>query len=61
MPDEGNISPTFGRKYGVLEQVFDWAHIFHAQTADVLASTKLTNLLPCGGIFTFPQVETLGV
>ncbi len=42
MPDEGNISPTFGRKYGVLEQVFDWAHIFHAQTVDVLASTKLT-------------------
>lgn len=43
MPDEGNISPTFGRKYGVLEQVFDWAHIFHAQTVDVLASNKLTN------------------
>jgi hypothetical protein len=43
MPDEGNISPTFGRKYGVLEQVFEWAHIFHAQTVDVLASTKLTN------------------
>jgi len=43
MPDEGNISPTFGRKYGVLEQVFDWAHIFHAQTVDVLASSKLTN------------------
>ncbi|MDV3000018.1 MAG: hypothetical protein N5P05_001624 [Chroococcopsis gigantea SAG 12.99] len=43
MPDEGNISPTFGRKYGVLEQVFDWAHVFHAQTVDVLASTKLTD------------------
>ena len=43
MPDEGNISPTFGRKYGVLEQVFEWAHIFHAQTVDVLASSKLTN------------------
>lgn len=43
MPDEGNIAPTFGRKYGVLEQVFEWAHIFHAQTVDVLASTKLTN------------------
>ncbi len=42
MPDEGNVSPTFGRKYGVLEQVFDWAHIFHAQTVDVLASTELT-------------------
>jgi hypothetical protein len=43
MPDEGNISPTFGRKYGVLEQVFEWAHIFHAQTVDVLASTHLTD------------------
>ncbi len=42
MPDEANISPTFGRKYGVLEQVFDWAHIFHAQTVDVLASTDMT-------------------
>jgi hypothetical protein len=42
MPDEANISPTFGRKYGVLEQVFDWAHILHAQTVDVLASTKMT-------------------
>ncbi|HLP87803.1 MAG TPA: hypothetical protein VK184_04240 [Nostocaceae cyanobacterium] len=43
MPDEANISSTFGRKYGVLEQVFDWAHILHAQTVDVLASTKLTD------------------
>ena len=43
MPDEANISPTFGRKYGVLEQVFDWAHILHAQTVDVLASTEMTN------------------
>jgi hypothetical protein len=43
MPDEANISPTFGRKYGVLEQVFDWAHVLHAQTVDVLASTKLTD------------------
>ncbi|AFZ34260.1 hypothetical protein Sta7437_0665 [Stanieria cyanosphaera PCC 7437] len=42
MPDEANISPTFGRKYGVLEQVFEWAHILHAQTVDVLASTELT-------------------
>jgi hypothetical protein len=42
MPDEANISPSFGRKYGVLEQVFDWAHVFHAQTVDVLASAKLT-------------------
>ncbi len=43
MPDEANVSPTFGRKYGVLKQVFDWAHILHAQTVDVLASTKMTN------------------
>ncbi|HLO84383.1 MAG TPA: hypothetical protein VK203_05115 [Nostocaceae cyanobacterium] len=43
MPDEANISPTFGRKYGVLEQVFEWAHVLHAQTVDVLASTKLTD------------------
>jgi hypothetical protein len=42
MPDEANIAPTFGRKYGVLEQVFDWTHILHAQTVDVLASTELT-------------------
>ncbi|GAB4237377.1 MAG: hypothetical protein Kow0049_23060 [Stanieria sp.] len=42
MPDEANISPTFGRKYGVLEQVFDWAHILHFQTVNVLASTELT-------------------
>jgi hypothetical protein len=43
MPDEASLSPTFGRKYGVLEQVFDWTHILHAQTVDVLASTKLTH------------------
>ncbi len=42
MPDEAAISPTFARKYGVLEQVFDWTHILHAQTVDVLASTQLT-------------------
>ena len=42
MPDEANIAPTFGRKYGVLEQVFDWTHILHAQTLDVLASADLS-------------------
>ncbi len=42
MPDEANLSPTFGRKYGVLEQVFDWTHVLHAQTVDVLASPKMT-------------------
>lgn len=42
MPAERFISPTFSRKYGVLEQVFDWTHFLHAQTVDILASTKLT-------------------
>lgn len=42
MPDEAALSPTFGRKYGVLEQVFDWTHILHAQTLDVLVSKDLT-------------------
>jgi len=42
MPDEAFISPTFGRKYGVLEQVFDWTHVLHAQTVDVLANTSLS-------------------
>jgi hypothetical protein len=42
MPDEAALSPTFGRKYGVLEQVFDWTHVLHAQTVDVLASKDLT-------------------
>jgi hypothetical protein len=42
MPDEAAISPTFGRKYGVLEQVFDWTHVLHAQTVDVLASKELS-------------------
>jgi hypothetical protein len=42
MPDEAAISPTFNRRYGVLEQVFDWTHVLHAQTIDVLASTKLS-------------------
>ena len=43
MPDEASISPTFGRLYGVLEQVFDWTHILHAQTFDVLASPDMTD------------------
>lgn len=42
MPDEAALSPTFARRYGVLEQVFDWTHVLHAQTVDVLASTKLS-------------------
>ncbi len=43
MPDEAMLSPTFGRRYGVLEQVFDWTHILHNQTIDVLANRKLSN------------------
>jgi hypothetical protein len=43
MPDERAISPAFARKYGVLEQVFDWTHVLHAQTIDVLTSRKLTS------------------
>lgn len=34
--DEMAISPTFVRKYGYLEKVFDWAHTLHFQTIDVL-------------------------
>jgi len=34
--DEGAILPTFKRKYGSLEKVFDWAHLLHFQTIDVL-------------------------
>ncbi len=37
--DEGAISPTFNRKYGSLEKVFDWAHTLHFQTIDVLAQS----------------------
>ena len=33
--DEGAISPTFQRKYGYLEKVFDWAHLLHFQVIDV--------------------------
>jgi len=35
--DEMALSPTFVRKYGYLEKVFDWAHTLHFQTIDVLA------------------------
>lgn len=42
LPDERMISPAFAREQGVLEQVFDWTHVLHAQTVDVLASTKLS-------------------
>ena len=33
--DEGAISPTFQRRYGYLEKVFDWAHLLHFQVIDV--------------------------
>lgn len=42
MPGEKFISPTFTRKYGALEKLFDWTHVLHAQTIDVYASTELT-------------------
>ena len=34
MSNEVGLSPTFNLKYGVLEQVFDWTHVSHAQTID---------------------------
>jgi hypothetical protein len=43
MPGEKFISPTFTRLYGYLEKLFDWTHVLHAQTADVLASTDLSH------------------
>lgn len=35
--DEGAILPTFKRRFGELEKVFDWAHLLHFQTIDVLS------------------------
>lgn len=35
--DEKAISPNFVQRYGALEKVFDWAHLLHFQTIDVLA------------------------
>ncbi len=37
-PDEKSISPTFTKLFGELHLVFDWAHVLHAQTIDVLLS-----------------------
>lgn len=34
--DESTIQPTFAKRYGALEKVFDWAHLLHFQTLDVL-------------------------
>ena len=42
MPDEMAISATCAPKYEVLEQVFEWTHVLHNQTVDVLASEQLT-------------------
>lgn len=42
MPGEKFLSPKFARTYSALEQVFDWTHVLHGQTIDVLASTDLT-------------------
>lgn len=41
--DEAAISPTFVRKYGYLEKVFDWAHTLHFQTIDVLSYPRMTD------------------
>ncbi|MFY9233180.1 MAG: hypothetical protein WAO58_01845 [Fimbriimonadaceae bacterium] len=45
MPGEKFISPTFARYFGALEKVFDWTHVMHAQTIDVLTSTDLAQEL----------------
>ena len=42
MPAERFISPRFAREYSYLEKLFDWTHVLHAQTIDVLVSSKLT-------------------
>lgn len=34
--DEAALSPTFVRRHGSLEKVFDWAHTLHFQTIDTL-------------------------
>jgi hypothetical protein len=39
-PGEHIISPTFSRLYPYLEQVFEWTHILHDQTIDLLASDQ---------------------
>ncbi len=43
MPDEATIGPTFARRFGALEKLFDWAHVLHAQTIDVLTDEALSN------------------
>ncbi len=42
MPDEAAISPTMGRLYGYLEKLFDWSHILHAQTVDLMIDPRLS-------------------
>jgi hypothetical protein len=41
-PSERFIGNTFSRRFGVLEQVFDSAHLLHTQTVDVLAEPSMT-------------------
>ncbi len=43
MPAERFISPGFGQKYGVLELIFDWTHVSHAQTIDNFVSSGADN------------------
>ena len=42
-PTESSIAPTFARRFGLLEQTFDWAHTLHFQTIDVMANPDMTN------------------
>jgi hypothetical protein len=41
--DESALSPTFGRRYGSLVKVFEWAHQLHFQTIDVLMTPGWTH------------------
>lgn len=43
MPAERVLSPTFARRYGTLELMFDWTHVSHAQTIDNFVSTHTDN------------------
>ena len=41
--DEKAISPTFSNTYGPLEKVFDWAHLLHFMTIDIMAERNLSD------------------
>lgn len=42
MPAERFLSPRFARTYSYLEKLFDWTHVLHAQTIDLLVDPKLS-------------------